>query len=649
MKLEEGRAVRPPLIHEEEVSQSFLNNYFIGQNNNLPQTLTRADTGLSPLEQYADRREFPSLHPGEKWGERRPTETLDTIMVPGGFQKPFDEPDNDQQAELEKQWPEPNASTADGLSDGQAQTRLQRLPQDVRKERSAMSRWYHMALRRSAVKPGPYSGLDFAASLPTEHASSILSRAGSSLDSTRLIYVVEYRHEADILSGSSPRPFKTMASLRQYLKAADTDAILRLIYTCNDEQAVDCLSSDFGISSSSVQYGERNFRDWMQEDRSSRRAAGKAVRWRPALDTARNLICSAFAVDFGRPLVSRVAKSAKTSRARLSESRQRQRAAVYMQRPSTSKIPGARVTRFSTGVRSLPEYAACPTIIISEYSSNGVGRIITERSLLGVGVSGAEKAQAVTKTIEEILSHLFEGIWQLWETQIMLLHEPHAELEDFIWSQPADSSRAREVWSMSQKLHTMLKHINRHASLFEAVQEDFKIFTERNEHQDWLEPLLDEFRQLSETIHVDYVQPLEHMIDLMYKSVTIRDSRQSLELNASLWRLSWITFIFLPLTFLSGFFGMNVSLFAHNPSIRWYFVSAVPLLVLVVAFWFGVRNLAPGSKRMGGGNAAAELEYLRNGTVPSEVDFGGDEGDSNGDARHTLRKSLARFSGGRAT
>jgi Mg2+ and Co2+ transporter CorA len=42
----------------------------------------------------------------------------------------------------------------------------------------------------------------------------------------------------------------------------------------------------------------------------------------------------------------------------------------------------------------------------------------------------------------------------------------------------------------------------------------------------------------------------------MYKSISIRDSRQSLELNASLWRLSWITFIFLPLTFLVGFFGM---------------------------------------------------------------------------------------------
>lgn len=38
------------------------------------------------------------------------------------------------------------------------------------------------------------------------------------------------------------------------------------------------------------------------------------------------------------------------------------------------------------------------------------------------------------------------------------------------------------------------------------------------------------------------------------------------------------TFIFLPLIFLLGFFGMNVDLFADEPSIKWYFVAAVALV-----------------------------------------------------------------------
>ena len=58
----------------------------------------------------------------------------------------------------------------------------------------------------------------------------------------------------------------------------------------------------------------------------------------------------------------------------------------------------------------------------------------------------------------------------------------------------------------------------------------------------------------------------------MYKSVDIRDSRFSLQLGTSMWRLSWVTFAFLPLTFLTGFFGMNVTTFQNSagyPSIWW--------------------------------------------------------------------------------
>lgn len=84
----------------------------------------------------------------------------------------------------------------------------------------------------------------------------------------------------------------------------------------------------------------------------------------------------------------------------------------------------------------------------------------------------------------------------------------------------------------------------------------------------------------------------------MYKSVAIRDSRQSLQLGTSMWRLvlrdqslvhslattnpyhrlSWITFIFLPLTFITGVFGMNVDIFKENPRVKWYFITAVPFV-----------------------------------------------------------------------
>lgn len=78
--------------------------------------------------------------------------------------------------------------------------------------------------------------------------------------------------------------------------------------------------------------------------------------------------------------------------------------------------------------------------------------------------------------------------------------------------------------------------------------------------------------------------------DLMYKSIGIRDSRHGLQLNTSLWRLSWITFIFLPLTFTVGFFGMHVDAFATDVSIKWYFIAAVSLMAVVLLGWYTVKS-----------------------------------------------------------
>ena len=85
--------------------------------------------------------------------------------------------------------------------------------------------------------------------------------------------------------------------------------------------------------------------------------------------------------------------------------------------------------------------------------------------------------------------------------------------------------------------------------------------------------------------------------ELIVQSVSIRDSRHSLELNASLWRLSWITFIFLPLTFLVGFFGMNVRTFERYPSIKWYFVGCVGLVAVQLVFWLSFKWFMPEARK----------------------------------------------------
>ena len=63
-----------------------------------------------------------------------------------------------------------------------------------------------------------------------------------------------------------------------------------------------------------------------------------------------------------------------------------------------------------------------------------------------------------------------------------------------------------------------------------------------------------------------------------------------------MWRLSWITFVFLPLTFLVGFFGMNVDTFMNDPSIKWYFVAAVPMMLSVLILWYVIKHILARNK-----------------------------------------------------
>ena len=123
-----------------------------------------------------------------------------------------------------------------------------------------------------------------------------------------------------------------------------------------------------------------------------------------------------------------------------------------------------------------------------------------------------------------------------------------------------------------------------HISIVDEMRK-YLVETEGNQSGEelWLNESQGKFQRLSDLIQEDLVKKTNSLLELIYKSVAIKDSKKSLELGRSMWRLSWITFIFLPLTFIVGFFGMNVDTFAGYPSMKWYFVAAVPLVCVPLA------------------------------------------------------------------
>ncbi|WPH00093.1 Hypothetical protein R9X50_00291600 [Acrodontium crateriforme] len=198
-----------------------------------------------------------------------------------------------------------------------------------------------------------------------------------------------------------------------------------------------------------------------------------------------------------------------------------------------------------------------------------------------------------------ILGDLFHGLAIVWDEFLSFAADHVNILEDKIYENPADESRAPELWTNQAAWLKVDKIMWIHQDLVRETQGHLRELAEVETSEDEVSPLPTiewitstpaEYEKLSHSVQEDLVQPTANLSDLMYKSVGIRDSRQSLQLSLSMWRLSWITFIFLPLTFIVGFFGMNVDIFQTDPNVGWYFLAAAMLMLLVLILWYCVKH-----------------------------------------------------------
>ncbi|KAF3399901.1 Ankyrin repeat domain-containing protein 50 [Penicillium rolfsii] len=87
-------------------------------------------------------------------------------------------------------------------------------------------------------------------------------------------------------------------------------------------------------------------------------------------------------------------------------------------------------------------------------------------------------------------------------------------------------------------------------------------------------------------LDLEVTAKLDHMEQAVRDILQIELAWVSTNEAASFKRLSWITFIFLPLMFASSLFGMNVDLLQDNPDWRWFILFASVSLVITGVTWF---------------------------------------------------------------
>ena len=190
----------------------------------------------------------------------------------------------------------------------------------------------------------------------------------------------------------------------------------------------------------------------------------------------------------------------------------------------------------------------------------------------------------------ELLDTIFDGLKRTWEDYLYHMTVQVTHLQNLIYRDPANDALSSSLWDIAKQLTQAQRLLQLHLLLAQNIQLDILPSLDLP-NPSGIQILLHELHRTETLLRSAIELPVTQMVDLMYKSISIRDARSSLQLNLSLWRLSWITFIFLPLTWLCGFFSMNVSVMEPKLSIGWYFVAAVPLMVLVMAAWLTTKKV----------------------------------------------------------
>ncbi|OAL34736.1 hypothetical protein AYO20_05931 [Fonsecaea nubica] len=162
---------------------------------------------------------------------------------------------------------------------------------------------------------------------------------------------------------------------------------------------------------------------------------------------------------------------------------------------------------------------------------------------------------------------------------------------------------ARQTWrdsqdwsTMSQLLLAQRKTIAHALGYLEAVSRSANLFpppatpTLPSNEIVRLERIISEFNEMEQIVSQEFPNRGRNISDFVYNIIGARNAQAAENYSKEMGNITWITFIFFPLITVSGLFGMNVDVLADNPSIKWYFVVAVPLTLLVVGMVLFIRR-----------------------------------------------------------
>ncbi|KAI4706905.1 hypothetical protein J4E89_008239 [Alternaria sp. Ai002NY15] len=117
------------------------------------------------------------------------------------------------------------------------------------------------------------------------------------------------------------------------------------------------------------------------------------------------------------------------------------------------------------------------------------------------------------------------------------------------------------------------------------------------ENVEGFEDIVPDFKRVLAAVN-ELQERVDRLTSIVTSEISIEDSRRGLEENHNMARITWLATIFIPLTFISGLYSMNESVAALKTTYGWYFLTAVPftLIVMAIGWVAGGGSLTPWKK-----------------------------------------------------
>ncbi len=187
--------------------------------------------------------------------------------------------------------------------------------------------------------------------------------------------------------------------------------------------------------------------------------------------------------------------------------------------------------------------------------------------------------------MEETMEAVFEGILKRGQQKVEEMEKYLIDMEKEIVGGKISRNRNRSIFEC-KRLLTVWK--NDYAQFLNMVEGINGLGEKKKENQ---KPFLNEESACYFRVYENKLRRLTEEIQFLYEELVhireVLDAALSYEQNRIMKLFTTVTTIFMPLSLIAGWYGMN---FEGMPELHWrygyIFVSVLSILVLAVCFWF---------------------------------------------------------------